>query len=194
MQSLLFALPSTEPVPNGLGLITCEDHKALQEVRQLFYSHLDTPFGTVWIGSTPKGICELHFTDAVPEAQIRRKYAQAVLIASTEPSHLLAAACISGTGTALPDLHLFGTPFQVQVWQALLHIPSGTTLSYGDLAGRLQLSRTAARAVGTAVGQNPVAVLIPCHRVVSHSGMLTGFRWGLDRKRALLQVELQPFK
>jgi AraC family transcriptional regulator of adaptative response/methylated-DNA-[protein]-cysteine methyltransferase len=191
MQSLLFAPPSPEPTRNRFESIICEAREAIQEVKQLFYSRLETPFGAIWICSTQKGICELHFTDAVPEAQIRRTYPQAVFIASTDPAHLLAAALISGTGTDLPDLHLFGTAFQVQVWQALLTIPSGSTLSYGDLAGRLQLPKTASRAVGTAVGHNPVAVLIPCHRVVGSSGNLTGFRWGLNRKRALLQAELQ---
>ncbi|RYD52681.1 MAG: methylated-DNA--[protein]-cysteine S-methyltransferase [Sphingobacteriales bacterium] len=196
MQSLLFTSPVPEPVGPQHWKLTCDAREAMVQVKQLFYSRLETSFGTIWVCSTPQGICGLHFTDAVSEAllqtEVHTNHPQATFIERTEPSHLVAAALISGTGTALPALHLFGTPFQLRVWQALLHIPSGTTISYGDLASRLQLSKAASRAVGTAVGHNPVAVLVPCHRVVGSSGKLTGFRWGLARKRALLQAELQP--
>lgn len=84
------------------------------------------------------------------------------------------------------DLH--GTPFQRAVWQALLSIPSGSTCTYGAIARSLQAA-TAVRAVGGAVGRNPVSVIVPCHRVIGGDGSLTGYAGGVDRKRALLELE-----
>jgi AraC family transcriptional regulator of adaptative response/methylated-DNA-[protein]-cysteine methyltransferase len=86
-------------------------------------------------------------------------------------------------------LDLYATDFQWRVWMELLKIPRGKTKSYGDLALDLQLPKTASRAVGTAIGQNPIAVFIPCHRVVQQNGKLGGYRWGLERKRKLLVAE-----
>jgi methylated-DNA-[protein]-cysteine S-methyltransferase len=84
---------------------------------------------------------------------------------------------------------LRGTPFQRQVWKELAAIPYGTVTSYGDIAKRLRLSAGHARAVGSAVGHNPVSVIVPCHRVLSTSGQLTGYAGGVDRKAALLALE-----
>lgn len=85
-------------------------------------------------------------------------------------------------------LHLEGTPFQVTVWFALVEIPFGETSTYAQLAGRIGRPR-AARAVGAANGQNPISIVVPCHRLIGASGDLTGYGWGLDRKRALLELE-----
>lgn len=85
-------------------------------------------------------------------------------------------------------LRLDGTPFQVKVWNALTEIPWGATISYGELARRVGKAG-AARAVGAAVGRNPVSVIVPCHRVIGQDGSLTGYGGGLDRKRALLTLE-----
>ncbi len=85
-------------------------------------------------------------------------------------------------------LHLLGTPFQMKVWNALLEIPLGSTVSYGELAGRIK-RKEAVRAVGAAVGRNPVSVIVPCHRVIGSGGSLTGYAGGLERKRALLDLE-----
>jgi methylated-DNA-[protein]-cysteine S-methyltransferase len=94
---------------------------------------------------------------------------------------------------AAPPLRLRGTPFQRAVWALLLTIPYGSTTSYGELARQLAaregFPRASARAVGGAVGRNPVAVLVPCHRVVGADGALTGYAWGLERKAALLELE-----
>lgn len=86
------------------------------------------------------------------------------------------------------DVHWAGTAFQVSVWQELRKIPAGETRTYQQIADALN-KPTAARAVGTAIGQNHIAVLIPCHRVVRSDGHLAGFRWGTERKRALLAQE-----
>ncbi len=85
-------------------------------------------------------------------------------------------------------LRLPGTPFQMMVWDALLEIPFGGTVSYGELAGRINRI-SAVRAVGAAVGRNPVSVIVPCHRVIGSDGSLTGYAGGLERKRALLDLE-----
>ncbi len=95
-----------------------------------------------------------------------------------------------------PDPHTLplapeGTPFQQRVWAALLEIPYGATVTYGDLAARLG---SAPRAVGTAVGRNPLSILIPCHRVVGAGGALTGYAGGVERKRWLLEFERTPAK
>lgn len=88
-----------------------------------------------------------------------------------------------------PQLRLDGTPFQQQVWRALMDIPAGETRSYGELAVILGQPAGAARAIGTACGANHIAILVPCHRVVKSDGGLGGFRWGIDRKRQLLARE-----
>ena len=87
----------------------------------------------------------------------------------------------------LPPLSLRGTPFQQRVWEALLTIPYGQTVTYGELARRLGCR--SAQAVGGAVGRNPISIIVPCHRVVGADGSLTGYAGGLDRKRALLELE-----
>lgn len=89
--------------------------------------------------------------------------------------------------TGLPPLDLHGTDFQLRVWKALLEIPYGHTVSYGELARRLGCR--SAQAVGQAVGKNPVAIIVPCHRVVGADGSLTGYAYGLDIKQKLLQLE-----
>jgi AraC family transcriptional regulator, regulatory protein of adaptative response / methylated-DNA-[protein]-cysteine methyltransferase len=85
-------------------------------------------------------------------------------------------------------LHLMGTPFQIKVWQALLAIPSGGFSTYGAIARRLDNPKCS-RGVGSAVGRNPISWLIPCHRVLGSTGALTGYHWGVERKRAMLAVE-----
>lgn len=104
------------------------------------------------------------------------------------------AAYFSGKGFELPPLDPAGTAFQREVWQKLLDIPPGAPDTYGRLAGRLGRAQAAraARAVGAAVGRNPISILIPCHRVVGADGSLTGYAGGLDRKKALLSLEATP--
>ena len=93
----------------------------------------------------------------------------------------------------MPPLHLTGTPFQKEVWDILLTIPYGKTLTYGDIANQLAakrgLTHMSAQAVGGAVGRNPVSIIVPCHRCVGSKGQLTGYAGGIDRKTALLALE-----
>jgi methylated-DNA-[protein]-cysteine S-methyltransferase len=108
------------------------------------------------------------------------------------PLAIALAEFLAGERDALPSapLRLQGTPFQQRVWGGLVHVPFGETVTYGELAGRIGLDPAkSARAVGSACAANEISLLIPCHRVVAASGSLTGYRWGLDRKRALRELE-----
>ncbi len=151
-------------------------------------AQIETPLGPVLIARTAQGLAGVWF-----EAQ---KWHPGELAAPERPDDpLLAQAAhqlqaylaAKRTQFELPlDLH--GTPFQRAVWQGLLRIDCGHLLSYADLARQLN-SPQAVRAVGAAVGRNPLSVIVPCHRVIGSNGSLTGYAGGLDRKRALLRLE-----
>lgn len=148
-----------------------------------------SPFGEVLIGMTERGICHLAFTDsdtATGIADLQRQWPLAQLQADqTATAATVAQIFQQGQAANTPlSVHVSGTNFQVQVWKALLRIRPGQALSYGDIATALDRPG-ASRAVGSAVGANPVALLIPCHRVIRQSGELGGYRWGLERKQAL---------
>ncbi len=124
-----------------------------------------------------RGLRSLAFLDEGHEAESGGELAQAL------------AAYFRAEGP-LPDLplELDGTPFQVSVWKALTEIPYGQTVTYGGLARRLGI-KNGARAVGLAVGQNPIAIVVPCHRVLGSEGELRGYAYGLERKKSLLAIE-----
>ncbi|HTP78205.1 MAG TPA: methylated-DNA--[protein]-cysteine S-methyltransferase [Rhizomicrobium sp.] len=151
------------------------------------------PFGIALVMATDKGVCGLAFGDEGEEkaifADMRARWPKATYRPAAERTAAIAARIFvaRADGSDLP-IHLLGTPFQVKVWEALLAIPQGSVSSYGAIAGRIG-EAGAARAVGTAVGRNPVAWLIPCHRVLGSDGGLHGYHWGLERKRAMLAVE-----
>lgn len=155
------------------------------------YAFADSPFGEVLIAATDKGICWLAFADDRDDAlaALLAEFPNAVCEEKSHPLHARALAVFAEGDTAPVPLYLKGTPFQLKVWQALLRIPAGGLQSYGTIAANMGQAK-AARAVGTAVGQNPVAVLIPCHRVIRESGVIGGYRWQRGRKMALLAQEL----
>lgn len=152
-----------------------------------------TPFGDALVAVTDRGICGLDFLQEGGEPaaleELRACWPQATLCEDPETTAPLAERVFHGAtpGARLP-LFLGGTNFQVKVWEALLRIPAGFVVSYGEVA-ELAGVPGAMRAVGTAVGRNPVAYLIPCHRVIRKSGALGEYRWGTTRKRALLGWE-----
>lgn len=158
----------------------------------LNYSFAETPFGTVLIAATPKGICYLVFVEdaAVARQQLQHQFPAAELMERTDAHQEAALAIFRRNWTDLPQikLHLRGTPFQLKVWAALLQIPSGQLTTYGDLAKAIG-QPGAARAVGSAVGDNPVSYLIPCHRVIQASGALGGYAWGTTRKALMIGWE-----
>jgi AraC family transcriptional regulator of adaptative response/methylated-DNA-[protein]-cysteine methyltransferase len=184
----------------------------------IHYATTDSPLGRLLVATTARGLCAVLFADSEAEAaaELRERFPQAALrIAGTG----LAGTGLAGTGRAgtgrdlaapepglaeavrfvlshlretptaatLP-FHVRATAFQQRVWRALLDIPRGETRTYAQIAAAVG-SPKAVRAVGTACGSNLLAVVVPCHRVVGADGRLTGYRWGIERKRQLLELE-----
>jgi len=151
--------------------------------------HGSTPLGPAIIAWTPRGICHLAFLDHDDGLErVRREWPKAILVRDDMAAVALLARAFARAGDPLPLL-VRGTSFQVAVWKALVEIPEGQVLSYTGLASAI--GRVGAeRAVGQAVGGNPIAYLIPCHRVIRASGVLGGYAWGIERKTGLLAGEL----
>lgn len=174
--------------------MTPEEYKRGGALLNLSYSFHQSAFGTLLIASTANGICYLSFNDNEFNAiqDVLEIFPKAQLEALITEQHLAALSYFTPQkgNTELPSLtlHLKGTDFQLKVWQALLQIPSGNLQSYKALAAQLE-SPNASRALGTAIGKNPVALLIPCHRVLQSSGQLGGYRWGLELKSVLIGLE-----
>jgi AraC family transcriptional regulator, regulatory protein of adaptative response / methylated-DNA-[protein]-cysteine methyltransferase len=156
------------------------------------YGFADCPFGRVLVMATEKGVCGMAFGDEGEEGamlkDMQSRWPKAVFTQNNERAETIAAQTFEADSNAPLGLHLLGTPFQIKVWQALLAIPSGKMVTYKSIAARLGDAK-ASRAVGTAVGRNPVSWLIPCHRVLGSDGALHGYHWGLVRKRSMLAVE-----
>jgi AraC family transcriptional regulator of adaptative response/methylated-DNA-[protein]-cysteine methyltransferase len=154
-----------------------------------------SPFGTALAMVSPRGLCGLAFADEGEEdvalADMRKRWPNALYVEdpiATGPY----AARIFDTTTWRPDdplrIVFIGTDFEVRVWETLMRIPMGKATTYSDIAGHV-CSPKAARAVGAAVGKNPMSFVVPCHRVLGKNGDLTGYHWGLTRKRAILGWE-----
>lgn len=153
----------------------------------------DTPFGRALIGVTGRGVCALHFVDddATATQLLRAAWPHATLRhdpAETAKTGKRIFAPLSSRPREPLSVLVKGTNFQVQVWRALLALPAGAVVTYGGIAAALDMPG-AARAVGAAAGANRIAYLIPCHRVIRASGILTGYRWGSARKAAMLGWE-----
>ena len=156
-----------------------------------------TPFGDCLVAESERGVCHLTFIDDHgPDAaleKLRLKWPEARLRRSDATTASLASRIFErpGGNSKRPTLRTFvtGSTFQVRVWRALLRVPPGSLVTYGQLAAAVGQPR-AARAVGSAVGQNPVAYLIPCHRVIRETGVIGEYRWGRVRKRAMVGWEV----
>jgi AraC family transcriptional regulator of adaptative response/methylated-DNA-[protein]-cysteine methyltransferase len=158
---------------------------------EILYGFHPSPFGIALILATAKGVCGLAFGDEGEEKRIFADMRSRWPKANYREAHALTAkiaAQIFAKSAGDLSVHLMGTPWQVKVWQALLAIPPGRFSTYGAVAEMIG-SESAARAVGTAVGRNPISWLIPCHRVLASDGSLNGYHWGLERKRAMLALE-----
>jgi methylated-DNA-[protein]-cysteine S-methyltransferase len=149
------------------------------------WTTLQSPVGDVLIASDGDAVTAISFASE-PPAQSERADEHPVL--ADARAQLTAYFARERTDFDLP-IRLRGTPFQLRVWEALRDIPYGTTTGYGAIAGRLGMSRGSARAVGLANATNPVAIVVPCHRVIGSNGKLVGYAGGLDRKRTLLALE-----
>lgn len=156
----------------------------------LNYGEAPSPFGICHIAESPFGICHLSFAEkdgkTSPLDEIRRDWPEATIRTDHTRARKLVDSIFKQSET--PALLIRGTPFQISVWRALTAIPEGNTTSYGKLADTIG-HPVASRAVGTAVGANPIAWLIPCHRVLRGDGSIGGYRWGTDRKQAMLAWE-----
>jgi AraC family transcriptional regulator of adaptative response/methylated-DNA-[protein]-cysteine methyltransferase len=154
----------------------------------------DCRFGRLLVGATDRGVCVLGFAepDEALLQDLRRRFPHAQLVGddaalATTLQAVLAYLGAPRAGLSLP-LDLQGTAFQHRVWQALCRIPPGETRSYTEVAAMIGAPR-AVRAVARSCATNPVSLAVPCHRVVGSDGALTGYRWGVPRKRALLEAE-----
>jgi len=159
---------------------------------EIIYQFAETPFGEIIIASTEKGICHMTFMDSKEQGinDLTARFPHARLASGEIPRHTSALRIFEADWQNQESirLHLKGTPFQLKVWSALLQIPSGRLSSYGKLADSIGNPK-AMRAVGTAIGDNPVAFIIPCHRVLQSSGQIGGYHWGTTRKSAMIGWE-----
>ncbi|KNG93358.1 bifunctional helix-turn-helix domain-containing protein/methylated-DNA--[protein]-cysteine S-methyltransferase [Pseudaestuariivita atlantica] len=159
----------------------------------IFWGWFESPFGPALVMGTEKGLCGIGFaeeagTDAAM-ADLVNRWPNASYVEDTSRLRpwVLSAFGVENPGEPVP-LFLIGAPFQIKVWEALLRVPSGMVTTYSEIAQSIGTPR-AVRAVGTAVGRNPISWLIPCHRALRKSGGLGGYHWGLERKRMMLARE-----
>lgn len=182
--------------------VTPAEYKRMGAGLRIEYGIHPTPFGECLLASTERGICGLWFTDTLGRAEtlneLRDKWPEAELVenqATTEQlvNRVFALDQLNQTDDEQPlNLLIRGTNFQLQVWQALLKIPAGTVCTYGDIAEMIDKPK-AVRAVGSAIGKNGIAWLIPCHRVIRKNGDTQNYRWGGLRKKAILLHEWGPY-
>ena len=156
------------------------------------YSFRESPFGNIIIASTNKGVCYIHFqnNESIALSDLKACFPSA-LYHQTEDNYQKDALSIFQKNWSHIDqikLHLRGTRFQIKVWESLLKIPEGGLSTYGDIAKKIGHPK-AARAVGTAIGANPIAFLIPCHRVIQSNGKFGGYMWGANKKMAIIGWE-----
>lgn len=176
----------------NIEAVTPNEFKTKGKGIQIEYGLHDTPFGECFIANTNRGICSLQFTDENKEMVINefaqqwananlykdqqstKKFVKQLFYADNQPRHF--------------SLLLKGTKFQIKVWEALLKIPFGSVASYQMVASSME-QQNATRATGTAIGKNPVAFLIPCHRVIRNEGIIGNYHWGTTRKQAIIGWE-----
>lgn len=169
--------------------------KAGGEGLTISYGFHPSPFGTALVMATPRGLAGLAFADPGEEtaalADMRARWPKADYVENPAATAPLAQRIFDST-LWRPEqplrIVLIGTDFEVRVWETLLRIPMGRAATYSDIAAKV-CTRKAARAVGAAVGKNPVCFVVPCHRVIGKSGAITGYHWGITRKRAMLGWE-----
>ena len=160
------------------------------------YSFSDSPFGELLIASTSKGICYIAFIESESRSitNLQAKFPKASFIEHEEENHYNVQKIFENDLSNINQLklHLRGTDFQIKVWETLLKIPLGRLTTYGTIAKQINLPN-ASRAVGTAIGNNPIAFLIPCHRIIQSTGVFGGYMWGSHRKTAIIGWEAARF-
>ena len=179
-------------------LVACEavspgEHRTHGRGVEIRYGWAPTPFGEALVGLTARGICKLAFVAGEGRRALHEELAAEWPLATLhrdDDAAIAAARRVFQATRPSDPVHVWvkGSNFQIKVWEALLRISPGELVSYGDIARAIGAPR-AARAVGTAIGANPVAVLIPCHRVIRANGDLGDYRWGIERKATLIARE-----
>ncbi|MFT3705814.1 MAG: methylated-DNA--[protein]-cysteine S-methyltransferase [Agriterribacter sp.] len=176
----------------GIEGMTPGEYKNGGAALSINYSFAESPFGNILVASTSKGICHLSFVkdpiQALHHLQMQFPNATYHQLVDTIQQNALYIFTQDWRKLDTIKLHLKGTTFQLKVWQALLKIPMGSLSTYGKLATNINHAG-ASRAVGTAIGDNPVAFLIPCHRVIQSTGALGGYMWGTSKKAAIIGWE-----
>lgn len=172
--------------------MTPGEYKNGGEQLNINYSFAETPFGNIVVASTTKGICYLAFADDEQDAlsELSNCFPRADFRQMTDTHQQNALFIFTQDWKNLSSikLHLKGTPFQLRVWEALLKIPMGKLSTYASVAAAVN-NPAASRAVGSAIGDNPVAFLIPCHRVIKSTGVFGQYHWNSTRKAALIGWE-----
>ncbi|MEM9647011.1 MAG: methylated-DNA--[protein]-cysteine S-methyltransferase [Bacteroidota bacterium] len=156
------------------------------------YSYAQSPFGLVTIASTPKGLCHVAFIEDEEKGlyELKQQFPRATYHQRVDQTQVNALMIFANDWSQIPEikLHLKGSDFQIKIWESLLKIPKGKLSTYGAIAKEIEQPK-ASRAVGTAIGNNPIAYLIPCHRVIQSSGQMGGYRWHPTRKTAIIGWE-----
>ncbi len=172
--------------------MTPGEYKNGGEQLHINYSFAESPFGNIIVASTAKGICHLAFADdeneVLKQLQLQFPNAKFRQVVDTIQQNALFIFTQDWKNLSKIKLHLKGTPFQIKVWEALLKIPMGDVSTYSGIANTIK-NPNASRAVGTAIGDNPVAFLIPCHRVIRSTGEFGQYHWGSVRKTAMIGWE-----
>lgn len=161
----------------------------------IHYGYHDTPFGNCFLAATEKGICGITFLQGANQleefALFAKKWSFATLVEDAAFTKPFVFEIFKPTNSTNKKVNVFvqGTPFQIKVWEALLQIPEGNVTTYQHIAQSINKPK-AVRAVGTAIGKNPIGYLIPCHRVIRKEGKLGHYRWGSGRKKAIIGWEM----
>jgi AraC family transcriptional regulator, regulatory protein of adaptative response / methylated-DNA-[protein]-cysteine methyltransferase len=172
--------------------MTPAEYKNAGKDLHINYSFAESPFGNLIVASTQKGVCYMAFEDVEEKAlnDLKTNFPNAAFERKSDLMQQNALFIFQNDWSKLPEikLHLKGTGFQLKVWETLLKIPMGKLSTYGTVAAEIG-KPAASRAVGTAIGRNPVAFLIPCHRVIQSTGAFGGYMWGTTRKTAIIGWE-----
>lgn len=172
--------------------MTPGEYKNGGENLKINYSFAESPFGNILVASTAKGICHMAFIENKEEElqALMNKFPNAEYNQLVDLAQQNALYIFTQEWSKIDKikLHLKGTAFQLKVWETLLKVPKGGLSTYGDIAKKIEKPK-ASRAVGTAIGSNPIAFLIPCHRVIQATGLMGGYMWGPTRKAAIIGWE-----
>lgn len=179
---------SNQDIINGYKIIPMTSSE--ENYLIINYDSYDSIYGNIFIASTNKGICYIGLgSETEMLEELRKRYSLSDLVKKTDQQHSAAISQITDPDSAAEiTFHIKGSDFQLEVWNELVNTECGKTCSYKDIAEKIGKPK-AVRAVATAIGQNPVTFLIPCHRIIRSDGTLGGYYWGLDIKKKILKHE-----